>query len=159
MFNSPASVTEPYHTAFMFTVRTTGAPTPTLMSSTLVPGVTFTDNGNGTATLAGTNSVTPFTYDFTFTATNSAGTATQMFALTVSSLSMPTITSPTVSSPENPGHNGTATFTLVGTGFVNGLTVTGGGSTTVESFTYLSSSQITVTVTGSGGSGAKGYSP
>ena len=158
-FTSANSVTEPYHTAFSFTVRTTGAPTPTITSSALPPGVTFVDNGNNTGTLSGTNSVVPFSYGITFTATNSAGTATQSFTLVVSAQSTPTITSPTVANPENPGHNNQATFTLAGSGFVNGagFKVTGGGSATVNSFTYLNSGQIQVTVTGSGGSGAAGF--
>ena len=155
-FTSGNSATEPFHTAFNFTVQTTGAPTPAITASAFPPGVTFHDNGNNTGTLSGTNSVVPFSYGITFTATNSAGTVTQTFTLVVSAQSAPTITSPTTSNPVNPGHNGTKTFTLMGTGFVNGLTVTGNGSATVLSFTYLSSSQITVTVQGSGGNGANG---
>ncbi|MCU1495316.1 MAG: Invasin [Acidimicrobiaceae bacterium] len=68
----------------------------------------------------------------------------------------PTITSPTVGSPENPGHGGTATFTMSGTNFESGLTVTGNGSATVNSFTWTSSTTISVNVTGKGGSGASG---
>src|SRR4029077_13171511 len=38
-----------------FTVTTTGAPTPSLSETGALPsGVTFRDNGNGTATLSGT---------------------------------------------------------------------------------------------------------
>ena len=155
-FTSANSVTEPYHTAFTFTVQTTGAPIPALTSSALPPGVSFHDNGNNTGTLSGTASVVPFSYNITFTATNSAGAPTQTFTLVVSALSTPTITFPTAASPVDPGHNGTTTFTLTGTGFVNGVTVTGNGSAKVNSFTYLSSSQITVTVKGSGGNGATG---
>jgi hypothetical protein len=155
-FTSAASLTVPYNATQNFTVQTTGAPTPSLSSSTLMSGVSFTDNGDGTATLRVANSVTPSTYNFTFTATNSAGTANQAFQLTVNSKSAPTITSPTVANPENPGHNGTGTFVLTGTGFMNGLTVTGQGSATVNSYTYLSSSQLQVTVTGQGGSRAPG---
>ncbi len=58
-FTSANSVTEPYHTAFTFTVQTTGAPAPALTSSALPPGVTFHDNGNNTGTLSGTNSGRP----------------------------------------------------------------------------------------------------
>ena len=43
-----------------FTVTTTGFPTPALSESgTLPTGVTFVDNGNGTATLSGTTTATP----------------------------------------------------------------------------------------------------
>ena len=52
---SAASATATSGQAFSFTVTTTGTPAPTLSrAGTLPPGITFTDNGNGTATLAGT---------------------------------------------------------------------------------------------------------
>ena len=69
-----------------FTVTTTGTPAPTLSESgTLPTGVTFTDNGNGTATLAGTPGAgTGGTYPITITASNGvAPNATQSFTLTV----------------------------------------------------------------------------
>ena len=67
-----------------FTVTTTGFPTPALtVSGTLPSGVTFTDNGNGTATLSGTATVSG-TYNLTITASNgTAPDATQPFTLTV----------------------------------------------------------------------------
>ena len=53
-----------------FTVTTTGSPTPTVSESGALPGgVTFTDNGNGTATLSGTPTAAG-TYPLTFTAAN-----------------------------------------------------------------------------------------
>lgn len=68
-----------------FTVTTTGAPPPALTETGALPAViTFTDNGNGTATLAGTPAVgTGGTYILTFHATNGSGTANQTFTLTV----------------------------------------------------------------------------
>ena len=52
--------------------------------SGLPSGLTFTDNGNNTATLAGTAAAgTECTYSFTLTAKNSVGTATQKFTLTI----------------------------------------------------------------------------
>src|SRR6202012_3812491 len=71
---------------FTFTVKTTGAPAPTLAESgTLPQGLTWTDNGNGTATLAGTPGVGQGgVYNLTFTAANAGGTATQSFTLNVS---------------------------------------------------------------------------
>jgi len=46
-------------------------------------GLTYTRGTNGTATLSGTPT-TAGTYKLTITATNSVGTATQTFTLTVS---------------------------------------------------------------------------
>ena len=67
-------------------MTTTGNPTPALSETgTLPTGVTFTDNGNGTATLAGTPAAgTAGTYPITITAANGVGSnATQTFTLTV----------------------------------------------------------------------------
>jgi Legume lectin domain/Protein of unknown function (DUF1573) len=68
-----------------FTVTTTGTPSASIMASGALPGgVSFTNNGNGTATLAGTpNPATGGVYNLVFTATNSIGNATQAFTLTV----------------------------------------------------------------------------
>ena len=87
-----ASITSPSAATFtigqigLFTVTTTGAPTPALTESGALPGgVRFTDNGNGTATLAGT----PWagragSYPVTITASNGVSPeATQRFTLTV----------------------------------------------------------------------------
>src|SRR5205814_2245003 len=81
---SPSSTTFTVGTAGTFSVTTTGTPTPSLQESgTLPSGVTFKDNGNGTATLSGTPAAgTAATYTLTFTATNGIGTpATQNFTL------------------------------------------------------------------------------
>ena len=70
-----------------FNVVTTGNPTATLSDggAALPSGVTFTNNGNGTATLAGTPAAgTAGTYNFTVTASNGVNpNATQGFTLTV----------------------------------------------------------------------------
>ncbi len=76
-----------------FTVTTSGFPTPALTDanfagctiSALPSGVTFHDNGNGTATLAGTPAAgTGGSYTLCVNASNSVGsTATQTFVLTV----------------------------------------------------------------------------
>ena len=67
-----------------FTVTTTGSPTPAItVKGTLPKGLSFVDNGNGTATLSGTPTVKATT-SLTFTASNGLGTAaTQAFTLTV----------------------------------------------------------------------------
>jgi len=67
-----------------FTVTTTGFPMPVLAESGSLPaGVTFTDNGNGTATIAATANVASVT-TFRITASNGVSpAATQTFTLTV----------------------------------------------------------------------------
>jgi hypothetical protein len=67
-----------------FVVTTTGSPVPTLtVTGTLPAGVTFTDNGNGTGTFAGT--ATPLgTYNLTITAANGVNpNAIQPFVLAI----------------------------------------------------------------------------
>ncbi len=83
---SAAATTFTTSTAGSFVVTTSGGPVPTVsMSGALPTGVTFTNNGNGTATIAGTPAAgTGGTYPVTFTATNGIGApATQNFTLTV----------------------------------------------------------------------------
>jgi Bacterial Ig-like domain (group 3) len=83
---SAASSTFATGSAGSFTVTTSGYPAPALSESGLLPnGVTFTDNGNGTASLAGTPVLgSAGTYPFTITASNGIGTnGTQSFTLTV----------------------------------------------------------------------------
>jgi hypothetical protein len=85
---SAASATFTVGTAGAFTVTTTGNPTPALSETGALPsGVTFVNNGNGTATLSGTPaSGTAGTYPITITANNGVTpSATQNFTLTVSS--------------------------------------------------------------------------
>ena len=67
------------------TVSTSGFPTPSLTESgTLPSGVSFTDNGNGTATIAGTPANgTQGSYPLTITASNGLTPATQTLTLTV----------------------------------------------------------------------------
>ena len=94
-------ITSADHTTFVvgsagtFTVTTTsGSPvTITETGATLPSGVTFTDNGDGTATLAGTPAAgTGGSYSLTIKASSGVGTdATQAFTLTVNE--PPTITS------------------------------------------------------------------
>jgi hypothetical protein len=98
-----------------FTVTSTGFPNASLSESGALPGgVTFLDNGNGTATLSGTpTSGTGGTYTLSLTATNGVvPEATQTFTLTVDQA--PAITSDNASSFTV----GTAgTFTITTSGF------------------------------------------
>jgi len=84
-FTSDASTTFASGQAGSFTVSTAAQPTAHLtVSGSLPDGVTFTDNGDGTATLAGTPT-TPGTYPLTITANNGVSPSqTQQFTLTVS---------------------------------------------------------------------------
>ncbi len=96
-----------------FAVSATGAPTPALTESGNLPaGLTFTDQGNGTALVAGTPAAgTGGSYPITITATSTAGTATQSFTLT--NAQAPTITSP-ASAGFTVGSAGTYTVTTTG---------------------------------------------
>jgi hypothetical protein len=87
---SPSSTTFTAGTAGSFTVEATGTPpAPTLTLSdggaSLPSGVSFVDNGDGTATLSGTPAAgSAGSYPFTITAANGVSpNATQAFTLTV----------------------------------------------------------------------------
>ncbi|HEU5102114.1 MAG TPA: Ig-like domain-containing protein [Roseiflexaceae bacterium] len=92
---STAAATFTAGTPGSFSVTTTGFPTPTLAigGDALPTGVTFVDNGDGTAALSGTpGSGTGGVYALTFTANSSSGASpTQSFTLTV--LEAPAISS------------------------------------------------------------------
>ncbi|HEX5234993.1 MAG TPA: Ig-like domain repeat protein [Silvibacterium sp.] len=108
-FTSAASTAFTFGSASTFTVSTNGVPSNTLSGSgSLPPGVTFTDKGNDTATIAGTPS-SAGTYSFTITAHNGFGSdATQSFTLTVNKAD----TSTSVISSLNPSTFGqSVTFT------------------------------------------------
>ncbi|MCX5387326.1 putative Ig domain-containing protein [Streptomyces sp. NBC_00083] len=82
----PTSASAVTGTAFTATITTTGAPAPALTESGNLPaGVTFKDNGDGTATVSGTPAAgSGGSYPLTITATNSAGKATGPLTITVS---------------------------------------------------------------------------
>src|SRR5262249_42137272 len=96
--NQPAAITTSNSATFTagsngsFTFTTTGFPVATISESGALPsGVTFTDNGDGTATLSGVP-LTSGNFTFTVTAHNGIGSdATQSFTLT----SNPSTTPPT----------------------------------------------------------------
>ena len=98
-----------------FTVMASGFPDSTLSESGALPsGVTFTDNGNGTATLAGpAGAGTGGTYPLTITAHNGAGPdATQNFTLTVHEAPAITSTNAATFVVGTPGR-----FTVMASGF------------------------------------------
>ena len=70
-----------------FTITTTGSPTPSITETGALPsGLTFVDNGNGTATLSGTPlaSGTAGVYTITVTAHNGVGAdSVQTFTITI----------------------------------------------------------------------------
>jgi hypothetical protein len=94
---SGASTTFLTGAAAPFTVLTTGYPTAALTTTgTLPAGVTFANNGDGTGTLSGTpSSSAGGLYNFTISATNTVGIATQSFTLTVDQPALITSTSST----------------------------------------------------------------
>ncbi len=112
---SSAGTTFPVGQAGTCPVTTTGVPNSTLSDggATLPSGVTFTDNGNGTATIAGIPGVSSGgTYPFTITATNGVDpAATQPFILTVNQA--PGITS-SAGTTFTVGQAGTFTVTTTG---------------------------------------------
>ncbi len=131
---SGASTTATVGDELSFTVKTTGYPRPALSESgTLAAGLSFVDNGNGTATLSGApDAGSGGTYAITISATNSVGTTTQAFALTVRQ--PPLITGPSTASAV---HGTVSTFAFSATGYpvptmahagtVAGLSWTAGG--------------------------------
>ena len=84
-FTSAASDTETFGVPFSFRVSTDGNPAPKISKSGALPaGVTITDNGDGSATIAGTPTNGAIgTYPVTLTAKNAAGTSAQAFTLAV----------------------------------------------------------------------------
>jgi len=91
----PPAITSANHTTFpagsagAFIVTATGSPAPALSKAGALPaGVTFTDNGNGTATLAGTAG-TIGAFNIVITAGNGVlPNATQNFTLTVNGVNV-----------------------------------------------------------------------
>ena len=139
---SAASATATVGSSFNFTVKASGAPAPTMtVSGTLPQGLTWTDNGNGTATLAGTPGVdVGGVYNLTFSASNSFGTTTQKFTLTVRQA--PSITS---ASSATATHGKAFTFTFTATGYpVPNVTHSG----TVRGLTYNNKGNGTATLSG-----------
>jgi hypothetical protein len=132
-----------------FTITTTGSPTPSLSEMGALPlGVTFTDNGDGTATLAGTAAAnTAGSYNFTITASNGVQPAAmQSFTLTVIQIpATPTVTF--TGAPASASYQGTFVVSTTTTGDTVAV-VSASGACAVTSSTGTSS-LITMT-SGSG---------
>jgi protein involved in polysaccharide export with SLBB domain len=148
-FTSSASTTFTTGTAGSFAVTTTGYPEPTFGETGALPsGVTFTDNGNGTASLAGTPAAgSGGSYSITINATNGSSNPSQSFTLIVDQA--PAITSAgntafvagtagtfsvTASGYPAPTYSVTAGtlptgVTLTSTGLLSGTPAAGTGST------------------------------
>jgi hypothetical protein len=131
-------------TASTFSVTTSGIPTATTVTATgaLPAGVTFTDNGNGTATLAGTPTATGI-FPISITASNGASpSATQAFTLTVKQ-------PPTITSANNATFilGATGTFTVTTSGFP-APTLTRGGVALPAGVTFVDNGNGTGTLAG-----------
>jgi len=159
-------ITSADHVAFTithpgtFTITTTGYPTMVSMmiddnGATLPAGVTFHDNGDGTATLSGTpGATTSGTYPMTITATNGiAPAATQVFTLSIDR--PPAITSA----------NGVTfttatfgTFTVDSNGFpgAGAMTLSDGGASLPAGVTFVDNGNATATLSGTPGPGTGG---
>lgn len=138
-------------TAGSFTVTTTGTPTPSLTETGTLPGgVTFIDNGNGTGTLAGTPAAgTGKTYSISFKATNTTGSSTQSFTLTVDQASAITSGNSTTFTV-----GAAASFTVMTTGFpAPAITETGALPSGV---TFTDNGNGTGTLAGTPASGSLG---
>jgi hypothetical protein len=165
--STAATATATVGSSFNFTVRTTGSPTPALTEAGALPqGLTWVDNGNGTATLAGTPGVGQGkVYTLTLKATNSLGSASQTFTLTVQQA--PSVTSAT-SATATHGTAFSFTFTSAGypvpsvthTGSVAGLTYTNNGNGTATlagTPTTAGTYTLTITATNSVGTATQTF--
>jgi hypothetical protein len=81
-FTSAGSASGAARQPFTFTVTANGGPTPTITTSELPTWLVLIDNHNGTATLQ-TTKARRGKHRFVLTATNSAGSVTQTFTLTI----------------------------------------------------------------------------
>ncbi len=146
-FTSAASDTVPSGTAFTYSVTTTGTPTPAITLdtvSTLPSGVTLTDNGNGTATLAGTSAVAPGVYTFSIGASNGISpNATQAFTLTVTSA--PAITS---AASDTVPSGSAFTYSVTTTGSPTPAITLASGSTLPSGVTLTDNGNGTATLAG-----------
>ncbi|HEU5268342.1 MAG TPA: putative Ig domain-containing protein, partial [Jatrophihabitans sp.] len=142
-------------TAGSFTVTTTpGNPAATTITETgsLPPGVTFTDNGDGTATLAGTPAAgTGGSYPLTLRAINGAGHTDQAFTLTVSE-------SPVITSADHTtfAAGSAGTFTVTTTAGVPAATTLTESGALPSGVTFTDNGDGTATLAGTPAAGSGG---
>jgi hypothetical protein len=154
VITSSASATSIVGSAFTFTVDTTGAPTAAITETGALPaGLSFTDNGNGTATLTGTAAAgSGGSYPLMFTAANSVGGVSQAFTLT--NAEAPSITSP----PAATFSTGVAsTYTVTTTGFP-AATITETGNLP-SGLSFTDHGDGTAAISGSAATGTAGTYP
>jgi hypothetical protein len=148
---SPASATSIVGQPFSFAVTTSGIPAPALTEGGQLPaGVSFTDNGDGTATISGTPATgTGGSYPFNITATNPAGSAAQSFSLINEEAAAIT------STPSAAFTVGTAgTFTVTTAGYP-AAAITASGALP-KGLTLTDSGNGTATIAGTPATGTKG---
>ena len=112
-----------------FTVTTTGTPAAGIMQTGALPDdVTFTDNGDGTATLTGMPAAgSAGSYPLTFTATNGVGIpATQNFTLMVNNVTATPLFTSAPSATFTIGVSGNFDITTAATPAVTSITRVGG---------------------------------
>lgn len=137
-----------------FTVTATGFPVPSIArgGSSLPPGVSYVDNGNGTGTLAGTPSAgSGNLYSITFTATNAVGsTPAQSFTITVQQ-------APAITSANNATFTvgSVGTFTVTTSGFPK-PSIVRGGAALPAGVTFTDNGNGTGTLAGTPGAGLGG---
>jgi hypothetical protein len=141
---------------FSFTVTAAGTPTPTFaLYGTLPGGIGFTDNGNGTATLAGTLAAgSQGTYHFTIVAHNGVGSDfTHSFTLRVSaappSPPPPPPPAPPAAPPQALVLGVPPLLALLG-GFVDQAETINGNGTETVTYSLFGTTLITATYDGSG---------
>jgi hypothetical protein len=142
-----------------FGFTSSGQPTPTISDNgaTLPTGVTFTDSGNGGASLSGTPAIgTGGVYPITLTAANGENPpASEKFDLTV--VPVPIVTSPT-SAGFTVGQPGT--FTVTTSGFQGtSPTISDGSGTLPSGVTFTNNGNGTATLSGTPATGTGGSYP
>jgi large repetitive protein len=164
-FTSASSTNFTANSFNTFTVSASGVPTPSFTESGGLDGLSFNDNGNGTATLSGTPTATG-TFPITFNATNTAGTTPQDFTLTVGFPGAPTIGTATAgnasasvafTAPASDGGETITSYTVTATDSTtpaNGGETASGASSPISVPGLTNGDSYTFTVTATNGVGA-----
>jgi hypothetical protein len=160
----PAVITTPNATTFLagsastFTIRANpGYPTATTLStsSALPAGITFTDNGDGTATFVGTPGLTTGgTYPISIHASNSVVFTTQSFVLTVNQT--PVITTADATTFVT---GGASSFTIRASAGYPGPVVFHDSGTLPDGVTLTDNADGTATLAGTPGAMTRGSYP